>query len=176
MDWSEVMRGARYHEAGHAVAAYRNGYEVTGITATDEDWSTNWRRRVGGGYADAWREACVTLAGQLADQRAVWGEMRPQTWEEFSAEAEEILEELEASGEDAAEGVMSSDVVELLDALEVMASSYGDPLDECYRSVVEDTRRLVSDNWGQIGAVARALEQTGTLDGAEVVRVIEGAA
>ncbi len=83
MDWERSMRGARYHEAGHAVAAYHHGYAVTSVIATDEEWGTNWRRPAFGGPADAWQDACVTLAGQFADHVAAWGEMRPESWEEF---------------------------------------------------------------------------------------------
>jgi len=39
-----------------------------------------------------------------------------------------------------------------------------------------DTRKLVSEHWAEIEAVARALEEkNGTLDGPEVVRIIEQA-
>jgi hypothetical protein len=95
MDWAKKMKGARYHEAAHAVAAYHNGYKITGIIATDDEWITNYRGPVFGGWAESWREACVTMAGQLADQRASWGEMRPQPWAEFLAEAEEEREQQE---------------------------------------------------------------------------------
>jgi hypothetical protein len=77
------MRGARYHEAGHTVAAHHNGYTINSITATADEWRTYWSRRPYGGPVDAWRDACVTLAGQLADQVVHWGEMRPEPWEEF---------------------------------------------------------------------------------------------
>jgi hypothetical protein len=77
----EIMRGTRYHEAGHAIAAYHHGYPITGVRVTDAECITNYRSRYPspefGGWAELWREACITMAGLLADQRAMWGEMRP---------------------------------------------------------------------------------------------------
>ena len=49
----------------------------------------------------------------------------------------------------------------------------GDSLEACYREVVEDTRQLLWDHWSEVEAVVRALEQTGTLNGAEVVQAIK---
>jgi len=164
------MRGARYHEAAHAVAAYHHGWRINSVIVTDEDWTTNFSHPAFGG-AEYWREACVTLAGWYADQREGWGEIRPETWWEFLRGA---LEErrLRDEGDEFACG----DRDQLLDALEGMAASYPyAPREKCYRQVVEDTRELVSEHWSQIEAVARALECSGTLDGAEVVRLIEEA-
>ncbi len=45
--------------------------------------------------------------------------------------------------------------------------------EESYRIVVEDSRRLVTNLWAEIEAVARALEEYDTLDGPEVVRIID---
>ena len=90
----EIMRGTRYHEAGHAVAAYHHGCLITCVTVTDEERKTYFRRPIFDGWADSWREACVTMAGLLADQCAMWGEMRPAPWAEFLAEAEAELEVL----------------------------------------------------------------------------------
>jgi hypothetical protein len=95
----EIMRVTRYHEAGHAVAAYHHGYLITGVTVSDEVCKTYFRRPIFDGWADSWREACVTMAGSLADQCAMWGEMRPVLWAEFLAEAEAELEVVE-DGED----------------------------------------------------------------------------
>ncbi len=57
MDWDKTMKGALYHEAGHAVTAYYSGYTVTGIIATDEDWITSFRLPNFGGWAELWRAA-----------------------------------------------------------------------------------------------------------------------
>jgi ATP-dependent Zn protease len=77
----ELMRITRYHEAGHAVAAYHHGYPINGVSVTDAECIINYRTpnpsSVFYGWADLWREACITMAGLLADQRAMWGEMRP---------------------------------------------------------------------------------------------------
>jgi hypothetical protein len=63
----------------------------------------------------------------------------------------------------------------LLEILEEMVAyhSWGDTLEACYRQVVEDTRRLLSEYWSEVEAVARALEPTGTLDGAGFKRAVQ---
>ena len=164
------MRGARYHEAGHAVAAHHHGYTINSITATDEEWYTYWSRDHYGGPTDAWREACVTLAGQFADDVAYWEEMRPEPWEEFLGEAEAVRELVEYGDED-----MRDDHLYLLEHLEEMVpySSWGDSLEACYRQVVEDARQLLTEYWSEVEAVARALEPTGTLDGAGFLRAVQ---
>jgi hypothetical protein len=169
------MRGTRYHEAGHAVAAYHHGYPITGVTVTDAEWITNYRTPYPsselGGWAELWREACITLAGLLADQRAMWGEIRPETWVEFLAKAEAQLELVE-EGEDWLRG----DHSDLLQILRRMSADRVDrELEESYRIVVEDSRRLVTDHWTQIEAVAYALEQKGNLEGLELTSIIEQA-
>lgn len=171
MDRASCMRGARYHEGGHAVAAFHHGFTITSVIVTDNTWITNHRRLVMGGWSESWRDACVTLAGQFADQRASWGEVRPESWEEFRHEAVSALEEAQYDEEFA-----RCDHVQLLQHLEEMAADpYGDPLEDSYRMVVEDTLRLISDHWHEIEALARALETHGILDGAEVIRTIEEA-
>lgn len=52
------------------------------------------------GPADAWREAYVTLADQLADDVAAWGEMHPEPWEVFLEVAETVREMVEVYGEE----------------------------------------------------------------------------
>jgi hypothetical protein len=168
MDWERSMRCARYHEAGHAVAAYHHGYTVKTVIVTDDDWGINWRRPAIGGWAEAWRDACVTLAGQFADHVAAWGEMRPEPWEEFLRDAETVREMVEYGDEDARD-----DHLAILEHLEEMASYWGDSLETCYLEVVGDTRKLISEHWAEIEAVAHALEQTGILDGPTFERTIE---
>jgi hypothetical protein len=164
------MRGARYHEAGHAVAAYHHGYTVTAVIATDKEWGTNWSRPAFGGPADAWRDACVTLAGQFADHVAAWGEMRPEPWEEFLRDAETVREMVEEDGDEDAR----DDHLKILEHLEEMASyPPGDSLEACYLWVVEDTRNLVSEHYVEIEAVAQALELSGILDGPAFARTME---
>jgi hypothetical protein len=111
------------------------------------------------------------MAGQLADQRASWGEMRPESWEEFRAEAEAARELWEYD-----EGERD-DHLHLLEYLEEMAA---DPLEgdieKCYRGVVEDSRRLVTEHWAEVEALASALESSGTLSGEAATEIIERAA
>jgi hypothetical protein len=171
----EIMGVTRYHEAGHAVAAYDYGYPITRVTVTDAECIAIHRSMYPspevGGWAELWREACITLAGLLADQRAMWGEMRPAPWAEFLAEAEAELEVVE-DGEEWLRGDYSN----LLELLQQMSADWtGKEPEESYRMVVEDSRQLVMDHWTEIEAVALALEQKGTLEGPEVMRIIEQA-
>ena len=76
-------------------------------------------------------------AGQLADHVAAWGEMRPEPWEEFVADAEAARELVEQGDEDARD-----DHLALLEHLEDLSYSWRISLEACYREVVEDTRRL----------------------------------
>jgi hypothetical protein len=177
--WAEEMRGTRYHEAGHAVAAYYNGYTITRVSATDEDWRTSYRPLAsGGGWADLWREGCVIMAGSLAERYAAWGEMRPEPWAEFLVEAEQ-QQELVIDGEDWMHGEYS----DLLQLLQQMSTDRMGPQPEwayrkpewAYRIVEGDSRRLVTDHWVEIEAVAGALERKGALDGPEVMLIIERA-
>jgi hypothetical protein len=77
------------------VVAYHHGYPITRVSVTDAECITNYRTKhpnsVFRGWADLWREACVTMAGPLADQGAMFGEVRPEPWAEFLADAEEAL-------------------------------------------------------------------------------------
>ncbi len=158
----------RYHEAGHAVVAYHFGYTITRVIATDKEWMTNYKCPVFGDGAEACRQACVIMAGQFAEERANWGEMRPEPWAKFLDDAEMALENF-VSDEDLR--CDRSDLFQLLQ--EMCADPVDDDLEEAYRMVVEETRQLVIEHWPEIEAVARALEQKKILDGPEVVRLIE---
>jgi hypothetical protein len=48
-------------------------------------------------------------------------------------------------------------------------------LEELYQIVVDDSRQLITDHWAEIEAVARALEQKSTLEGPDIILVIEQA-
>lgn len=160
-DITKDIRGTRYHEAGHAVTD--QGGRTEYLHPEPDGWANGW--------ADAWREACITMAGPLAGQRAVWGEMRPESWDEFLWEAEERLQLIE-SGFDWLRG---TDHCELLPLLYQMGDDpeMGAEPEESYRIVVEHSGQLVTRLWAEIEAVARALEEYNTLDGTEVVRIIE---
>jgi hypothetical protein len=47
----------------------------------------------------------------------------------------------------------------------ILASTRGDSLEACYLEVVDYARRLLSEHWLEVEAVARALERCGALDG-----------
>jgi hypothetical protein len=172
-DWDWAMRGARYHEAGHAVVAHYNGWTVKSVVATDHEWHCYWNRYDFGGWSDAWRAACTTLAGQLADHMHAFSEWRPRAWEEFVEDAEfqrELLYEMPDQ---------VGDQYDLLLRLEEMSErdDFG-PMspEECYRAVVEDTIEQLSEHWTEVEAVVRALERTGgRLDDEAFVEALEKA-
>jgi hypothetical protein len=172
MDWDEAMRGARYHEAGHAVAAYHHGYTIKGVTVTEEEWRADYRRSAFGGPSEHRRDACVTLTGQFADMLAGWGEIRPEPWGEFLEGAEVSREEVEAGYDGLPDDHLS--VLKSLEALSADPYEKGS-LEDLYNEVVADARELVSEHWSEVEAVVRALERNGRLDGADVVKIIESA-
>jgi hypothetical protein len=111
------------------------------------------------------------MAGMLADQRAMFGEVRPEPWADVLAFLGDE-EALEAEVYD--DDLPPDDHSTLLRLLQQMGDDpVGDDLEESYRIVVEDSRQLVTDHWSEIDAVARALEQNAIIDGPEVVRIIE---
>jgi hypothetical protein len=95
--------------------------------------------------------------------------MRPEPWEEFLRDAEIAREMVEVEGDEDAR----DDHLAILEHLEEMASYWSDSLEACYLEVVEDTRKLISEHWAEIEAVAQALEQTGILDRPAFERTIE---
>ena len=94
--------------------------------------------------------------------------MRPEPWEEFLREAETARELVEYGDEDARD-----DHLEILEHLEEMAYYWDDSLEVCYLEIVEDARKLVSEHWAEIEAVAHALEETGVLDGPTFAQTME---
>jgi hypothetical protein len=166
----EIMRGTRYHEAGHAVAAHYHWYDLTRVIATYEEARIEYLCSEPGGYFDSWRRACITMAGPLAGQRALCGEMSTEPWDIFLWNAEDDLELVEI-GFDPLDG---SDDSKLLQWLYKMGEDpdFGAEPEESYWIVVRDCRRLVASQWPAIEAVARALEEHDTLDGPEAVRII----
>jgi len=166
----EYMRGIRYHEAGHAVAAHYHWCELTRVTATYEEARIEYLCSEPGGYFDSWRRACITMAGPLAGQRASWGEMSREPWDIFLWEAEEDQESVEIGFDE----LRGSDHIDLLQLLYKMGEDpdFGAGPEESYWIVVRDSRRLVTSQWAAIEAVARALEEHDTLDGPEAVRII----
>jgi hypothetical protein len=168
--WARAMSGARYHEAGHAVAAYHQGWQVVGVTATDETWYTHYRCPMFGG-SEHWRAACVTLAGWYADMLHGWGEIRIDSWWQFLHEALTERQLADEGDEDAL-----GDSSQLLDHVEAMAQEWPyESRENCYREVVEDTRELVLEYWHEVEAVAKALEERdGYLDGETLHEMLDG--
>jgi hypothetical protein len=165
-----MMRGARYRNAGYTVAAYHHGMKITRVNTILEECATKYRRPGYGSWSEARREAVIILTGQLADQRASWGETRLESFEEFLANAQKELEVVELG-----DGLIICDHLALLEPLKEMAR---DPLSgglkECYDIVVKDARKLVYDYWTAIEGVAIHLEEYGEdLDGEYAVWIIE---
>jgi|SRR5215207_1967820 len=101
-----------------------------------------------------------TLAGRFAEQLEIWGEIRPDSWEVFWADAE-----IEAEDE-----FVRGDTFDLIEDLYGM----GDPEEE-YTVVVSDTEETVRELWREITAVGEILVERGRLEGDEVARIIERA-
>ena len=169
----ELMRIIRYHEAGHAIAAYHHGCLITRVSVTDAEYITDYRSPAFGGWVELWGEACITMAGILAEQLAMYGEVSPEEpWADILAFLGDEEEALEA--EVYYHDLLDDDHSTLVRLLQQMGNDpMGDDPAEYYRIVVMDSRQLVTDHWTEIDAVARALEQKHTLDGQEVVRIIE---
>lgn len=115
---------------------------------------------VSSGYADHWRSAMYTLAGRFAEQLEIWGEIRPDSWEVFWADAQ-----IEAEDE-----FVRGDTFDLMEDLYGM----GDPEEE-YTVVVSDTEETVRELWPEITAVGEILVERGRLEGDEVARIFERA-
>jgi hypothetical protein len=104
--------------------------------------------------------AFYTLAGRFAEQLEIWGEIRPESWEVFSEDAE-----IEAEDEP-----IRSDTFDLMEDL----YGIGDP-EEKYPLVVFETEERVRELWPEITAVAEILVERSRLEGDEAARIIERA-
>jgi hypothetical protein len=112
------------------------------------------------GYADHWRRAMCSLAGRFAELLEIWGEILPDSWEEFWEDA--VFEAEDES--------IRGDTFDLMEDLYGM----GDPEGE-YSVVVSDTEETMRELWPEITAVAEILVERGRLEGEEVARIIERA-
>ena len=150
-----------YHEAAHAVFAVRVVGGFVRYVDVEERYCAT-RLYVSDGYAGSWRRALYTLVGRFAERLEIWGEVRPDSWEDFweaaRIEQEEMLEQDRGD---------TSDLIELLYEM-------GDPEEE-YGIVIRDTEKQVRRLWSEITAVAEALRRQRRLNGVEVIQVIETA-
>ncbi len=111
------------------------------------------------------------LAGEYAVYRRRGKQVRPKPFEEFVAEAEDILE-LRAEGEPEGE----SDEGYAFEMLQVAAGSgLCEGLEDCYRLACKTAILNLGLWWSEIAAVAEQLREIGELSGEEVVAIIEAA-
>ncbi len=165
MNPDELMeRADLYRLAGRSVfAAKLVGGELV-LVDTDEERCVA-RIPAFGGWTERWRDAMFRLSGTFAERLEVLGEVRAETWMEFTDAVEVELNEEE-----------NSDKAEIMADLEQMSSESGDSLEQSYATVVRDTEKTVRERWAQITAVAEALKERRRLEGEEVARLIEGEA
>jgi hypothetical protein len=155
----DQYRACCFHEAAHAMFALKVcGFYLQYVSA-DESYCAA-KVPVFSGYAEHWRRAMYALAGRFAEQLEIWGEIRPDSWEAFSEDAEFEAEDESIRG----------DTFHLMEDLYGM----GDP-EEAYTVVVSDTEERVHELWPEITAVAEILMEQGRLEGDEVARIIERA-
>jgi hypothetical protein len=156
----DQYRATSYHEAAHAVFAL----EVCGASlqyvSVDESYCAARIEMFFNSWGDHWRRALYTLAGRFAEQLEIWGEIRPDSWEEFWEDAK----------------IEAKDEPERGDTFDLMEDLYdmGDPEEE-YTVVVSETEERVRELWPEITAVAEILMERGRLEGDEVARIIERA-
>ena len=156
----DQYRATCFHEAAHAVFALKDlGFSLQYVSA-DESYCAARGPWVFGSAGHHWLRAIYTLAGRFAEQLEIWGEIRPESWEEFSEDAE-----IEAGDES-----IRSDTFDLMEDL----YGIGDP-EEKYPLVVSETEEKVRELWPEITAVAEILVERGRLEGDEVARIIERA-
>jgi hypothetical protein len=155
----DQYRATCFHEAAHAVFALKVcGFYLQYVSADESLCAAKFP--VFNGYAEHWRRALYTRAGRFAEQLEILAQILPESWEEFSEDAE-----IEAEDES-----IRGDTFYLMEDLYGM----GDPEGE-YPVVVSDTEETVREVWPEITAVAEILMERGRLEGDEVARIIERA-
>jgi len=156
----DQWRATCYHEAAHAVFALKVcGYALRYVSAEEEYCAASgpaWT-----GWAESWRLSMYTLAGSFAERIDLWGEVRPEAYEDILLGHENELELGEPEER-------RSDDYGLVEALREM----GDPEEE-YRTVVQTTEETLRELWPEIAAVADALMSERRLEGDAVARIIE---
>ncbi len=158
----DQWRATCYHEAAHAVFASEVCRGKVHYVSASESLCEA-RVEAPNTPASLWRSALYALAGSYAEMLEIWGEIRPDSWEEFSEEAD--------CEEDSFSDVFDewrSDAHQLREYLFQM----GDPAEE-YQFVVQDTAKLIRELWPEISSVAFRLLKAGHLEGDEVATIIE---
>ena len=155
-----------YHEAAHAVFALKvSGGAVRYVEVDEGNCAASLP--ASGSPADNWRLALYTLAGSFAERLEIWGEVRPDSFEN-------ILEAAEIEAEDPEEE--RGDRFHLVRYLEGMgADSFEDLRDE-YEEVVRETENEIRRLWPDIEVVAAALKERRLLEAGELEKLLKGAA
>ncbi|HVF02795.1 MAG TPA: hypothetical protein VNA27_15835 [Rubrobacteraceae bacterium] len=162
----DLDRATCYHEAAHAVFALKVCGGAVRYVEVDEGYGAASLRAFGG-PAENWRHALYTLAGSFAEQLEIWGEVRPESFED-------ILESAEIEAEDPEEE--RGDSSHLVRYLEGMgADSFEDLRDE-YEEVVRETENEIRRLWPDIEVVAAALKERRLLGAGELEKLLKGAA
>jgi hypothetical protein len=155
-------RATCYHEAAHAVFALKVCGGAVRYVEVGEGYCA---AEIPGfsGWADNWRRALYTLAGSFAEHLAIWGEVRPMSFEE-------VLEAAQLEAEDGDEG----DRFHLVACLERMGADSVEDLRDEYETVVRDTENKVRQQWLDIEIVAAALKERRCLDAHELEELLKG--
>jgi hypothetical protein len=155
-----------YHEAAHAAFALKVCGGAVRYVEVDEGYCAA-SLPASGSPADNWRRALYTLAGSFAEQLEIWGEVRPDSFED-------ILEAAEIEAEDPEEE--RGDRSHLVRHLEGMgADSFEDLRDE-YEEVVRETENEIRRLWLDIEVVAAALKERRLLGAGELEKLLKGTA
>ena len=159
----DQWRATCYHEAAHAVFALKVcDYGLRYVSAEECYCASVGPPFVG--WAESWRKAMHARVGSLAERLDLWGELRPEPYEEVLLGHELELGEPEER---------RSDDYALVEALFDMAREGPEKPEEMYWTVVQDTEENLRNLWPEITAVADRLMSEGRLEGDEVARIIE---
>jgi hypothetical protein len=159
-------RATCYHEAAHAAFALKVCGGTVRYVDVDERYCAA-SLSVFGGYAENWRRALYTLAGSFAEQLEIWGEVRPDSFED-------ILESAEIEAEDPEEE--RGDSFHLVRYLEGMEAGSFEDLRAEYEEVVRETENEIQRLWPDIEVVAAALKERRLLEAGELEKLLKGAA
>jgi hypothetical protein len=159
-------RATCYHEAAHAVFALKVCGGAVRYVEVDEGYCAAILPAFGG-PAENWRRALYTLAGSFAEQLEIWGEVRPDSFED-------ILEAAEIEAEDPDEE--RGDRFHLVWYLERMDADSFEDLRDNYEEVVRETENEIRRLWPDIEVVAAALKERRLLEAGELEKLLKGAA
>jgi hypothetical protein len=166
IDWDMERRAAAYHEAGHAVFALNEGWEISpeGVEI-DRRWHTGLRIPILDLSAEA-PAVRVWLAGWRAEHK--WhgrgaGHSSPDGIEWYIAEIRDEFEEEMAVGGDDADAIRH--------LLKLHPAATDDEIHALYRRYEAETLALLDELWPKIERVAAELIKLGELSALDVHRL-----